>query len=337
MRGALMTSVCLTVFAITPAFADHVSTGFGAETAGPITTITADTLAKGKFTAGIDTEYVKSKGFSDDELATFASQHVHAHDADYMTVTTASVNYGVVDDVMLSMRVPYVYRDNIRSASHVHGGGGVVNSADYHGDSGGIGDVSVMGKYRFLNDGHGLRGAVLFGVELPTGKTDNRHHGELLETEHQPGSGSTDFMLGLAGSKSVGSWSYDVSTLFTKVREGSQSTDLGDKIHYGVAVTKRFGGAKCECHDKNAAEEVPHKSLDLILELNGEWANQKEVADVEDENSGGHTLFLSPGVRFSPDGKWAGHLSVGIPVAAHMGDGHAETDYRLTAGIARSF
>jgi hypothetical protein len=36
-------------------------------------------------------------------------------------------------------------------------------------------------------------------------------------------------------------------------------------------------------------------ALDLVLELNGEWHDHQRIAGVNDPNSGGNVVFLSPG------------------------------------------
>ena len=38
-------------------------------------------------------------------------------------------------------------------------------------------------------------------------------------------------------------------------------------------------------------------TLDLVLELNGEWHDKQRIAGIPDPNSGGTTVYLSPGVR----------------------------------------
>jgi hypothetical protein len=38
-------------------------------------------------------------------------------------------------------------------------------------------------------------------------------------------------------------------------------------------------------------------SWDLILEANGEWKEKQEIRGDKDKNSGGNTIFISPGTR----------------------------------------
>lgn len=328
---ALFTT-CLLACLSQPAFADHPSLGFGTSGAGPITTVQAATLPAGKLALGLTSEYVQADRFSDSELIALAGQHIHAHSADWLLTTSLGMSYGVTENLMLSLRLPYVYRENIRAGHHAHGGGGPVNTVDDHGDAGGIGDVAALGQYRFwIHDGH--QAALLLGLKAPTGQTDKKHDGEKLDAEHQPGSGSWDGLFGLAASTQAGKISLNASTLYTLARKGTQDTNLGDRLQYNLAASYRIGG---EHHDHGHMVHQ-HKAWDLVLELNGEWANQQKIAGEKDSDSGGNQIFLSPGLRYAPNGNWSGHFAVGIPVVSNLGQGHSDTDYKMTLGLSRSF
>jgi hypothetical protein len=49
-------------------------------------------------------------------------------------------------------------------------------------------------------------------------------------------------------------------------------------------------------------------TLDLVLELNGEWHDKQRIAGIPDPNSGGTTVYLSPGVRVGFD-RFSGFVS----------------------------
>ena len=178
----------------------------------------------------------------------------------------------------------------------------------------GIGDLLLLGQYRFLNDrASRTEAALLFGVKTPTGETDERHGDEVLEAEFQPGSGSWDGLFGLALTQRVGLWSFDSNVLYSLVTEGTQQTDLGDIFLFNAAVSYRLsslGGPTPMFHGAHAhkagddghghahshAEEAGHgAALDLVLELNGEWHGKQETAGAKDDNSGGTTIFSRRG------------------------------------------
>lgn len=330
LRALLL--ACVMSCYISPALADHPSLSFGTEAAGPIITIPAATMPENTFALGITSEFIKSDSFSDSELERLADEHVHAHSTDWTLVNSLNVSYGLINDLTLNLRIPYIHRENIRTGEHSHGNGGDINSAEDLGDSSGLGDITALGKYRFWNS-EITHAALLLGAKFPTGKTDVTHEGEKLEAEHQPGSGSWDGIFGFAISRVAGPVSIDSNVLYFAVTEGARDTDLGDRFQYNLAVSYRIGGGIHEHSDFTHH----HRALDFVLELNGEWTDQQEIDGEEDNDSGGNEIFLSPGIRYVPTENWSAQLSVGIPAISDLREGHTDSDYKIFAGIVRSF
>jgi hypothetical protein len=327
-------------------WADHPSLSFGAATAGPITTIPAATLPRGTRSFGVQVEYVKSKQFSDQQLLDLDAQGIDAHSSGYLVSTSLGFGYGVADDFTVGVRLPFVERAGLRA---VNAGSGNVEQL---GSSKGLGDVTVLGKYRAISSvNNAYQAALLFGVKARTGETDKRNQaGALFSTEHQPGSGSWDTLLGAAASKAMRRGSIDASVLYAFAGNGAQDTRLGDRLHYNMAMSFRVAGpeeAHAHHHDKHDKHPyvksegvVPHAhdaAWDLIMELNGEWQGKQKTAGVAEQNSGGTLVYFSPGVRLSTGNNWAANLSVGVPVIQRLRASHADTDYRVLAGFSMSF
>lgn len=348
--AVLLTTVC--------AHAHHPG-GPGNVGSGPIVTISADTLRQGESSVAIMFEMTKVAAFSDAKLIDFASRHIHAHSMDAILVPSIAVAYGITNDLMVSARLPYVVRKDIREGHHDHGHGGHVhNEVVERGDTEGIGDMSALLQWRFLNNRiSGTQAALLGGVKAPTGPTKRRDgDGELFEMEFQPGSGSWDFMVGAAISQRAGNLGLHANVLYTFAGDGSQDTNLGDRFQYNLAVSLRvmggvsttgamhlgampepmYHGAGRSVKDHVHVEAPRGPSLDLVLELNGEWQDYERTAGVKEENSGGNVIYLSPGVRLSGD-KWSTFLSVGIPVVSNLNGVHPESDYRIVSGVSMSF
>lgn len=337
-----------------PVNAHHPSAGGAAGTSGPINTISASTLAQGQGAAALMFELIKLDPLSDHTLEHLAGKHIHAHSLDRILSPSLVLAYGVTGDLTVSARLPMVTRTDIREGHHHHHAGGAVNEVEQRGDSTGIGDLTLLGQYRVLNDrATATEAAVLLGFRAPTGETGEIDvNGELFEAEFQPGSGSWDGLFGLALSRRLGAISLHASGLYSLVGEGTQDTDLGNRLHYGVAVSYRLGGAADTVgpmyagahrhaqdrrgHVHSEPLQTPTLAVDLILELNGEWSAKQEIAGVKDDNSGGHTLYLSPGVRASYD-KMSAFASIGVPVLNELNGFQAEPDWRLFTGVAVAF
>ena len=89
-------------------------------------------------------------------------------------------------------------------------------------------------------------------------------------------------------------------------------------------------------HDHPIELPKSQLSMDLVLELNGEWHNKQVVAGLVDPNSGGNTVYLSPGLRVGY-GSLAGFASIGIPVVNQMNGLQSKPAYRVITGVAASF
>jgi hypothetical protein len=343
-----------------PAFAHHPSGVSSTGGAGPIATISATTLEQGHSSVGVFFEMVKINPFSDAQLVSFAGQHIHAHSLDAILAPALVVAYGVTNDLTVSARLPFIVRKDIREGHHHHHDDEVINEVANRGDSDGLGDLTLLGQYRFVNNrATRTEAALLFGVKAPTGDTDiTDNDGERFEAEFQPGSGSWDGLLGIAFTRRMGQLSFDANVLYQFVTKGTQDTDLGDRLLYNAALSYRLMGSAMTgrmslgampepmYHGGPKRRGAPHThaeppapsgpALDLVLELNGEWHAKQEIAGVKDENSGGNVVYLAPGARLSFD-KWSGFASVGIPVVNEVNGIQSKPDWRLLTGIAVNF
>ena len=334
-----------------PAWAHHAGGIGNALGAGPIITDPASTLDQGHSVAAVTLDYQSLGGLSTGTLLTATAamppgspESNNVHDLRTIQAYAISYAYGVTNDFTVAVRLPYVRRTGIREAV-----GDDANDLEVEnfGPANGIGDLTLFGQYRFFRQ-YKTELAVLFGLKTPTGRTnDQTAQGELFDAEFQPGSGSWDPLLGLAWTHHEGKWSFDANVLYTLATEGTQNTDLGDRFQYNFAVSYRltslnsgghpmFHGAEPHAEDDDGHNhEHGHEStgpaLDLVLELNGEWHAEQVTNGISDPNSGGNTLFLSPGLRLSQD-KWSGFVSMGVPIADNLNGIQSEPDWRVLVG-----
>ncbi len=316
---AALCSECF--FLSRPALAHHPAAAFGQETSGPITTIGGTPLSQGTIAAGIRVEGVAADPYSDAQLLSLAGAGSEVHSLDYLLVPFLNLAYGATGDLTLNLQFPfYSVRGNIREGHDVP-----PPEVHEHGTSGGVGDLTLFGQYRFLHeDSGGLDAALLAGIKFPTGMTKVRaRDGGRLETEMQPGSGSFDPLAGAAATRHFGKFCVDASGLYGFVTEGAQHTDLGDFFLYGAAGAYRL-----------QADPVP---LDLVLEINGEWRQKHAVGAAKDADSGGHSIYLSPGVRVGLGGNWLLAVAAGIPVLQDLNGIQQKTRVRGTFQISTTW
>jgi len=330
LRVALFSVAALLALAV-PVRADHPSAGFSHGIAGPIVTIPAEIMPKGMWAVTARAEFISFDPFSDQALEDGAAAGEDLHSVDQLLSPSLSFAYGLNERICLAIRVPYVQRDNIREG-HLELG---VPEVHTHGDSQGIGDLTLLGQWRLAASEGGPKFAVLAGVKLPTGQTDvASDDGTRFETEHQPGSGSTDPLVGLALSKAMRSVSLDADVLASFATDGTEDTNLGTRVNYDAAVSFRLGreAASEHTHEHGGAAHT-HFVVDGVLEANGDWRDQQTIAGVKDANSGGNLVYLSPGLRAGMEGRWSVSASVGIPVLQDWNGQQHDTSLRVLLGL----
>ena len=349
-RGALgAASMLLTAH---PALVPHAGGAGNTGGAGPVNTIAASTLEAGHAVAGVVVDYSRLNTLSDATLSRATAAGIDGvHDLKTLQSYALVGAYGVTNDLMISFHLPYVKRTGIRAAE-LDPASNTVDVLD-HGGADGLGDVSMLGQYRFVNDAQSrTQAALLLGLKAPTGPTDRRsRQDELLDAEFQPGSGAWGGQFGLAVTHRAGPWSFDANVLYELASEGTQNTDLGDLFMYNAAVSLRLmglAGATPMFHGAHAHDDGddghahPHEgapagpALDLVLELNGQLHDKQVRLAVTDENSGGHTLNVSPGVRLSI-GNVSAFASVGIPIVNDFNGIQPDNDWHVTTGMMVAF
>lgn len=339
--AALLASAASILFT-RPALADHPASATGAQTSGPIIGASARTARQGEAAISFELTLAQPDSRSDAALADLANRHIHAHDQDRGELYTLGFAYGLTDDVTLSASLPLVRRVSIREGEHAHVGGVSVNDVAERGTSAGIGDASLVAKWRFTGENHhGLEAALLAGLKLPTGATDQIDDlGTRFETEHQPGSGSRDPLVGVAVTRSMDKGSVNASAIWQFATPGSQDTTLGDRAQLAIGLVRRLAGGRpaYHLHELAAGHDEArqgHVTLDGVFELHGEWEGRQRVGGVSDANSGGKALFVSPGLRLGLS-RWSMTVGASIPLAQDIRLSHPEMRYRLRLGIARA-
>jgi hypothetical protein len=348
--------VVSTVIGAGTASAHHPGIG-GIGGAGGICTIGAGTLDQGQFAFSAFIDYLRLKQLSDPTLLANIGNDVHG----LQTVESRAVAfaYGITNDLTVSVRLPWVRRTGILEG--VQEDPADPATVRDRGSTSGFGDVTVLGQYRFLNNQvSGTQVAVLFGVKAPTGVTNLVDpFGEVFEAEFQPGSGSWDGLFGAAFSQRLSpALSFHANILAIATGTGTQDTNLGNRFLYNSALAFRlFGESASEPHShspQNAfahaghdhsrmvtkAPTAPathaHIALDALLEINGEWHDKQRTAGVADPNSGGNTIFVSPGLRLTVE-NWSSYVLVGIPIVNDYNGVQATPTWRVLAGVSAVF
>ena len=287
-----------------------------------IHTLPGESMPAGKWAFALRSDYQEFDSFSDSQLLAYANQGVLTHSIDSSLVLRAGAAHALSDEWTVGADLPWVSNQNMHEG--VDNGG--TPDVEHNGDQQGIGDASLFAQWKFHEDLDArVYASLYFGAKVPTGKTDvHSPAGELLEPDHQPGSGSTDVFAGLAASKSFESSTIAASVLYTLAGDGSQNSNMGDVLRvnagWGWSPATHSDGPLCR----------------WMLELNGQWHDRMTMDGATDENSGGVQLFVAPGVRVT----WSSHvswfLSVGLPLVQNLDGTQSETSFRASTGLGFS-
>jgi hypothetical protein len=208
----------------------------------------------------------------------------HHHD-EVSTVNhnlVATYSYGFGNGWGLSVSAPIGDRDHV----HIHNHQGEKLTEEWKFTE--LGDTRVLGRYQFATVGDALspgRAGVVFGMKLPTGRfTVANSEGEQAERSLQPGTGTTDVILGG----------------YIHQRYMASDSAWFAQAQYQQPLDSRAGykpGAQFSAdagYRKGAGERVS-----LLAQLNFLRKGRDSGSEAEPADSGGRWLFLSPGLSYT--------------------------------------
>jgi len=192
----------------------------------------------------------------------------------------------------------------------------------------GISDVTLNLKYAFwqrdrLNQTTRL--AAFAAVKFPTGSTDETDaSGKPLPAGLQLGTGSWDFPFGLAFTRSSGRFGLNAA-LFYRINTEHEAIDFGNQFKSDLAFGYRLYPAQYETYRE--------KVVNLYLEINSTVTGKNQINGETDSSSGGHTIFLSPGLQWVLRQNLLIEASLQLPVFEDLNGTQLENDFVFSAGM----
>lgn len=242
--------------------------------------------------------------------------------------------YSITEDAMLMAVIPYK-RTKMDGHFHVHKDG----SYGWHADKGeqtGLGDIAVLGRYTFFKT-HTIDTTTSFaglaGVKFPTGMTDGKTDDgmEYLDAHLQLGTGSTDFLIGLSLAHAIQRFSLSANLLgaiTTEGKAGNAKHQFGNMLNYDLTARYRV---------YPGVISPSGQQLFIALGVNGEIRGKEKEDGIELTNSGGHTIYISPGIQVVVSPHWVFELSYSHPVYHNLNGTQLGEDYKITGGVTYLF
>ena len=277
---------------------------------------TPEITRKNRVSLGFLFEYRNWKHFDPHKAHELHEEDRDAHSRRYDLVYNAIIGYGITDNLSVTVQVPYV-DINTRQVEEEEFIGQHERSND-------IGDIITFGKYRFYNKLFGA--TAILGIKAPTGKTDKRDKlGNRFEPEEQPGTGSTDWIFGMALNKGLGRFTIDGSILYQLKGTGSQDYEFGDIVRVNIdgAYTVKERGS--------------YPGLELLAGINAQFAGKDHQNAEEIRDTGGTTIFFSPGLSSQITENISSSISVPLPILQNLGGNHQEVDYLVLFSMGYNF
>ena len=337
LKNRLQTIGLLTLTATIPTWACNGSHILGAGGAGAIYTLSAETMKKGDFFLGFNTENINNHTLSDARIIQATKNGgEHIHNVDSTSTYALALSYGMTDDLTLNLNLPYSTRRNIRAGEHAQDDHGHDEyDVHSHGDSRGLGDMSAILQYKFY-DQDDIKMAVLAGIKAPTGRTEVNDGDEVLETDLQPGSGAWDLFAGGVISKNFDTFSVHSSMLYKYNTSNDLDVTLGDILAYGVAFSYKLKEA--HAHTFNAIEEEHFEyNINVFFELNGEYVQEDSQYGSDIQNTGHHIVYATTGVQLFEESGYSAFAAFSLPLYQDLNGVQNEAQYRFSLGLGKSF
>ncbi len=274
-------------------------------TAAPITFNTALPVAKGGF---IVREQLLRQSFEGDSSPLNRDLEVNG--------LVSVLGYGVAPKFAVFAALPYLDK----TMKVTDNGERIKRSSE------GFGDLKLFGRYTlYQNDAKSqtFRLGAFGGVKAPTGddsKTDNLGR---LPIPLQSGTGAWDAFAGIVATFQT--LDFQIDAQLSAERNGDANDfEAGDDIRADVSFQYRLLPKTLSADTQGF--------LYGVLEVTALNQNKSRVAGMSDPNSGGTTVYLTPGIQYVTR-KYILEAALQIPIEQNLHGTALETNYVFTAGF----
>jgi hypothetical protein len=189
-----------------------------------------------------------------------------------------------------------------------------------------LGDVRVVGSYQLPYMGDTSKPAnagITFGLKLPTGKTNVANgDGEVAERSLQPGTGTTDAIIGAYYHQKLPQWeaSWFVQTQYQHALRSHDDFKPGEQLSFDVgyrhAITDKLGA---------------------LVQLNFLVKRRDSGAQAEPEDSGGRFVSVSPGLSYAVTDKMQIYGFFQKPLYQHVNGVQLTANKAFVVGVSARF
>lgn len=246
---------------------------------------------------------------------------ISRHDDEVRTINRnliAGMDYTFTPTWGISVQAPLLSR----SHDHIHNHHGSKIPEQWRFTE--LGDLRVFGRYQFLSSLDGKRYAgIRMGLKLPTGDFKVKNAGgEVAERSLQPGTGTTDLLLGAYFGGSTGN---DRLSWFI---QGLRQQPLSDRSRYkpGAQTSLDIG-----------FNYAVSSRLHGLLQLNTHVKGRDGGANAEPVDTGGTFVSLSPGLSYDVSHDLQVYGFFQQPLYQNVNGVQLTADWSAVMGVSKSF
>jgi hypothetical protein len=219
----------------------------------------------------------------------------------------------------VSVAAPFVDREHL----HIHNHRGARLNEEWKFRE--AGDLRVTGRYQKALWGGDLPRTVgvIAGVKLPTGRTGVANaQGDVAERSLQPGTGTTDLILGAYFHQPLPQWggSWFAQAQVQRALREHEGFRPGAQLALDLGFSKAFG-------DKFSG----------IVQLNAVAKRRDRGTEAEPADSGSRSLFLSPGVSYQVTDSLRAYAFYQHPLHQHVNGVQLTADRAFVVGLSTRF
>lgn len=242
---------------------------------------------------------------------------------------TVTAGYGFTQNFKAFISVPYIR--NTMDMTMV----GMMGWMDMTMQPGsGLGDITAMGLYRFYANRETRPSEIAtlgIGVKTPTGSfTETKNAGEFVHAHMQPGTGSWDPLLSVIYAKMMNPFLLQADATYQLTTRNRQGYEFGDSA--AINVSGKYSVLK----EFNITTAVTYLHTGKAGDKNGKYTNLASLLD-DPANTGGNSIWISPGVQVLPSKNGLIDFKVQVPVWERVNGTQLVSDYRVLAGLSYSF
>lgn len=240
---------------------------------------------------------------------------------------TASIDYSRGGDWGVNVQIPYIKRTHATLGTASNGVTPGADGESYVSDTSNFGDIRVVGRYAGFTGQHNA--GLLFGLKLPTGKTDLAGTSTdatapgpvTVDPGLQPGTGTTDLILGAYYAGVINKdWEYFAQGLYQRAFDTVHDYRPGDGYNINLGL-KYMGFTKVRPQ----------------VQLNLRHVKHDTGANADTTSTGGTLAYLSPGVALPVNSRMSVYAFVQLPVYQDVRGVQLTPKYTASLGARFSF